>query len=370
MATKNSSKQSRKRKTNTALQGKTRARFLAVGAAAGVVSLAILGSSISNKLSNRPLGPENPYDNSFMTDNFEDTTPGYETDNLVQEPSINTEEITDAEIDSETNTDEYVDFETETTLPELEEPVVTEPVVDKDELGAEFTDVLAKLTNKSKDYINAITGSTPNLTITGFSAITIDSNNCNVLLLGQANIGGKFNNFTSTMTNTDVSLEIYNLSSDNVTEDAFISALDQLLSSETTEFKLQLKQHFDLSNKQDVIDTILNTRLDELTALNSDNQAVLDEISHINKLLTDTSGLKLNVLLNNRTSVDGGYNYSFTVSVNTGKYFYTSDNSFVSKRILATTALKQTMEAHLTNPDEFSINAIPSTAVNQALHII
>lgn len=115
---------------------------------------------------------------------------------------------------------------------------------------------------------------------------------------------------------------------------------------------------------------MLQNRLAELKALNSTEAVITNEIAHIESLLQDTSKLKLSVTLNNRTDAESGYNYSFSLTIHTGKYVYNVDHVFNSKASLSTTALKQAIEEHLDTVVDFKVESRTSSAVNQALYII
>lgn len=326
-------------------KGKTSARIIATGVTAGVISLAIIGGTVANKIINRPT-PEHPYNDSYISDN-----------NFVQEPNIDMEAG-------------YDDFTPDPILPDLNQPIIPDNNDNNEELGVEFVEVLAKLTNRSKDYITSVTGTAPNLTISGLTSMNINSNKNEIVLLGQVKVGDNFNHFIATMSNINNGLKIYNLSGGEISETEFINALDELVSSESTDFKLQLKQYISLSNATSVINNILQSRLGELTALNSTDKTVLDEISHLNNLLKNSENLKLNVLLNSRQTTDNGYNYSFNISVNTGKYVYSSDLEVGSNRVLTTSALKHTIEEYLSVNTDYAVNSITSTSINNALYLI
>lgn len=322
-------------------KGKTSAKIIAGVTVSGVLVASIIGGSLISRLNK-----QHEYDPEKET-GIIDMLP--EDENIQQDPN-------------------YTPDTGDSNVGNIPEPDKNE---DKIEMGVEFVEVLAKLTNKSKDYIATTTGTTPNLTITGLSSMTVNPNSGEIVILGQFSMGDKFNNFVASMTNMDTNLEVYNLSSESITEAEFVSALDELLTAEDTTFKLQLKQHIKLSNENEVIMSMLNTRLNELTALNSTDQSVIDEIDHINALLQDTSKAKLSLLLNNRvTSETGGYDYSFSVAVNTGKYVYSSDHVINSKRMLTTSALKLSIEDYLDTVTDYKVNSITSSAVNQALYVI
>ena len=328
-------------------KGKTSAKIIATGVTAGVISLAIIGGTVANKIINRPT-PEHPYNDSYVSDN--------NNNNFVQEPNIDMEAG-------------YDDFTPDPILPELNQPIIPDNNDNNEELGVEFVEVLAKLTNRSKDYITSVTGTTPNLTISGLTSMNINSNKNEIVLLGQVKVGDNFNHFIATMSNINNGLKIYSLSGGEISETEFINALDELVSSESTDFKLQLKQYISLSNATSVINNILQSRLGELKALNSTDKAVLDEISHLNNLLKNSENLKLNVLLNSRQT-DNGYNYSFNISVNTGKHVYLSDLEVGSNRVLTTSALKHTIEEYLSVNTDYAVNSITSTSINNALYLI
>jgi len=331
-------------------KGKTSAKFIATGVTAGVITLAIIGGNIVSKLSNRP-EPEHPYDDSFISDIG---------NNAVTEPPI----VLDPSYEGE--------FVPEAILPELKDPIIPDekPDTNIEDMSVEFVEVLAKLTNKSKEYIQSIHGNTPNLTIIGLNTMSINNNKSEVQLLGQVKVNDSYNYFVTSLTNPDFNLGIFNLPAENLTEEEFVAALDEILSHEETTFVIKLSQYLQLSNSTEIIDKMLQTRLNSLNAIESKDQQTINEISHLNNAIQNSDALKLSLILNDRVATDDGYNFSFSIAVNTGKYLYTCDDAIVSKRILTPTALKHKIEEYLSNSTELSINATPSSAINQVLHVI
>ncbi len=330
------------KKHYTTYKGKTGLKVLVTGLSATAISLAIVGGTIVSRLDSRP-----DIDKDYK-DYIEETTPDH-----VLEPSV------------DVTTESY---DTDVILPELKEPLPElPPKQEVEELGVEFVDVLAKLTNLSKNYIQTSTGSTssPNLQICGLTNINI-SNNGEVSILGQVSINDKFNNFIANIKNTDTSLAIYNLPTDKVTEQQFIGALDELLSSENTQFAIQLKQHFTLNNEQQIVANILQTRLNELAI----TDPTADEVTYVVNALQNPSKVKFSVLLNNRQTSKNGYIYSFSVIANIGKYTYSFDHSFESNKILNVSALKINIENALSDISNCTISPALSSNVNQALYIV
>lgn len=327
--------------------GKTSSKIIATGVVAGTIAIGVLGANLSAKLSNRP-DPDHPYNDNYISENVNNT--------LITEPSI----------DMEAGYEDYVPGE---TLPELKEPIITNPEEEVEDLGVEFVEVLSKLTTMSKDYIQDKTGSTPNITISGFSSINVKQNSGEVIILGQLTVGDKFNNFIANINNNDTSLEIYNLSADEITEESLVSALDQILSNNNTRYAVQLKQHMKLANEREVVKSILQTRYDELIALNSTEASIMAELTHLNELLK-SNNLKLSVLLNSCIKGETGYDYSFSLAVNTGKYMYSVDHMLNADSRLATTALKATIEDYLDTATDFTVNAISSNSLNKALYLV
>ena len=324
------------------LTGKTSARVIATSVTAGVIALSIGGYSLFSVLSNRDQHISNPYGDDLSN-----------IQNVETEPNVNVDP----------------DFEYNPADPQVPglNPDITNPGDEFEDMGVEFTEILSLLTTKSKDYIHSVTGSTPNnLIVTGFTAMNVDMYAGQVSLLGQVSIGDKFNNFVATIGNNDTSLDIYNLPAD-ISNTEFIDAMHELLTNKDTTFKTQIKQYFKLSNESEIINDMLNARLDELKSLNSTEANVIAEISYINSLINNRVNLSLSVLLDSRTSGDNGYTYSFGLAIHTGKYMYTSSHSFNSTRPLATSALKHQIEEFLNNTNDY--NATPSSAVNQALYI-
>ena len=323
-------------------KGKTSTKVIITAVTAGTMALSIVSGSLFARL----------YDKHQSEDWKDDVTQGF-----VQEDDIH-------QIEGDPSNSVVGDIET--SVDNIAKPTPEEP------LGVEFVEVLAKLTNKSKQYVQSVTNSTtePNLTITGFSSMAIDSNKGEVMMLGQLRMGENYSNFTATMTNANRSLEIYNLSSDSVSEQQLIDALNEYVDDAQTNLSLQLKQHIQVSNQSDVIYNMLQTRLNDLIALNSTEQVILDEISHLNKAISNVNNLKLTILLDNRQPSQNGYTYAFNASVNTGKYVYSSNFAFESNRILATTAVKHNIENRLSDISDCVVTSIPTSAINKALYLV
>lgn len=323
-------------------KGRTATKIIITAATAGTVALSIVGGSLFTRL----------YDSHQSNDFNNETTPGF-----VQEDDIH-------QIENDPSNSIVGDIET--PVDNITKPTPEEP------LGVEFVEVLAKLTNKAKQYVQSVTNSSvePNLTITGFSSMAINSNNGEVMMLGQLRMGDNYSNFTATMKNTNNALAIYSLPSDNISEQDLINALNEYIDDEQTQFSLQLKQHIQVSNQNEVIYNMLQTRLNNLLALNSTEQNIIDEINHLNKAISNVSNLKLTILLDNRQPCQNGYLYAFNASINTGKYVYSSNFSFESNRILATTAVKHNIENRLSDISDCVVTSIPSSAVNKALYLV
>ena len=322
-------------------KGKIVAPVAAVVITGSVIAAALGGANLIYKLNNenRPNSDKNDIVNSELdTDRF--------NGDYVQEPDINME-------------NGYGDYTPESILPELQQPIIPEEDNIESTISPEFVDTLAKLTTMAKDYFNS-----SNLTVVGVTSMTANSANGDVKLLGYAKVGNNYNHIVFNMNNVDVGLDVYSLTED-ITEDELILALDQLLNDKGTEYKCQLKHYISLSNESSIIVNMLNNRLAGLDAT-----ADSEEIEYINNMLKDTSKLKLNVLLNNRQDLENGYNYSFSIILNTGKYTYSSDFAFESDYVLMSSALKHSIENHLDSNTDFEVNATESTAINQAMYII
>lgn len=305
---------------------------------AGTVTITLLKGSIFSNFNRRPeLNNESDAGNS-----------------LLIEPDIETESNYDAEIGP--------------ILPGLQNPM---PEIDDkvEDVGVEFVDVLAQLTNMCRDYSNVTLGGTSNLTVVGISTIQADSNTGKVSIIGQIEVNGGYKNFVATASNGNTSLDIFNLSSE-ISETQLSTSLMELLSDEHTEFKFSQKESFKLSNQRDVIDNILIARLEQLEALNSTDSAILNEIKHINNIIKGNSNASLSVLFNERSESENGYNYSFNISVNTGKYLYTVEQIVSYKRVLSSTALKHALENTLDSTTDYQVSVATISEINSALDLI
>ena len=340
-------------------KGKTSAKVIAVGATAGVISLAIVGGNIIARLNQRPQ-VDNPYDDTYVSDTTTSPEHGANTDNLVTEPPI------------EMDTSYETGLETETLLPELQETMIPDPTPSNpvEDMGVEFVEVLAKLTNMSKEYINSVHGNTPNLTIMGLNSINVNAGKYEVQLLGQVKVNNTYNYFVASVTNANSALNIYNLSTDSVSETDLVNALDEVLSDKKTTFALGLNQHVTLSNSSEIIDEMLASRLEDLNTLDQNDASIKAEKTHLNKAISNSDKLELSIVLNDPIKTEKGYHFSFSLAVNTGKYLYVLEDAILSKRLLNPTALKHSIEDHLDNLAELNVLAIPSTPINEALYVI
>ena len=324
----------------TGYKGKTGARIIAGTLTGGIVALGIWGGSIINKFKN----------------NHETELPSKEPEisDLVQEPSLQTPP-------------NYGEYNPGNTLPELQNPEVPDmaPDVEPVDPSKEFIDVLAKLTNKSNEYIQSVSGGTSNLKVANYSYLTINASTNELCVLAQNEINGKFNNSVITISNATANIYDLFMNSSSAT-----NALNQLLDYTDTSFKLQLKQYIKLSNESEIVARMLQIRLAELQATGLSDSATKAEIAHLEELLEDVSKVKFSVLLNNTQQSELGYNYSFTTVVNTGKYLYSSDHTTESTHSLSTTALKHNIENTLDDMTECKISTVPSASVNQALYVV
>lgn len=324
----------------TGYKGKTGARIVAGTLTAGIVALGIWGGSMINKFKN----------------NHETITPSTEpsTSDLIQEPSLQTPP-------------NYGEYNPGTTLPDLQNPEVPDmsPDIDPINPSEEFIDVLAKLTYKSNEYIQSVSGGPSNLKVANYSYLTINASTNELVVLAQNEVNGKFNNSIITISNPTINIyDTFINSADSA------DALSQLLDYDSTSFSLQLKQYIKLANESEVVARMLQIRLAELQAANSTNNSTKTEIAHLEELLEDVSKVKFSVLLNNTQQNELGYKYSFTTMVNTGKYLYSSDHTTESSHSLSTTALKHNIENTLDDMTECKISAVPSASVNQALYVV
>ncbi len=324
---------------------KTSSRIIAGSILTGVVVLGVTGGSIIHKLSNREEA-EHPYDEAT-------TEVGY----------LETEDTVETETAGET-------YNPEETFPELKDPITdnnNEEVV----LGAEFTDVLAKLTAKSREYIETFNGASSNITVSGISSIKIDSNKGLIVIAGQAKLGDRFSNYKSSVTNSNTALKIYTLqNATDISETDLVNALSELLDSEQSKYELKLFGSVVLSNQQQIAIDMLNARLASLEALNSTDTNVIAEINYINKLLDSNKNLYVNLVLNNTVFENNEYKYSFTTVLNTSKYTYSCDYEFTSSRnYAANNALKHTIENHIAS-NEAKVNMAHTSQIDNGLYLI
>ena len=350
--------------------GKAASKIIAVATTGGIILLTTLGFNIYSRTKDyRPSNTTRPNDTYSDWTDLKDTTIGMDvtTPNphpIVTEPSITTvPSTTPVETTpvsttpanttvvppvSDTTVADTAVADTTVPAPSIKDDVNTGADI---ELYDNFIDVLAKLTSMSKDYIQSVTKSAtqPDLTISGFNVRSIDTNSGDILMVGTLSTGSKISNFVASINNPDTSLDIYNLSSSSITETNLIDALNDLLSSSETELKIQLKQHFAISNEDDVIVSILESRLDDLETSNSSDAKVQQEIHYLNNLLSNVSDLELSVLLNTRETTNNGYKYSFTTTINTGDFLYYSEHSFETQHQLTSNALRANIENYLAN---------------------
>ena len=327
-------------------KGKTSTKIILTAVTAGTLILSVTGASLFDRLYDK-------HQTDSSKENFD----------YVMVPEDNIHQIQGDPSNS-------IVSETETDVENISKPTPEES------LGVEFVEVLAKLTNKAKHYIQSATNSAvePNLTITGFSSIYIDHEAREVLMFGQLRMGENYSNFKATMRNTNNDLAIYDLPIDAdsyTSEQQLIDALDEYVDDEKTAFSLELKQHIQVSNQDEVIHNILQTRLNTLLALNSEEQIILDEIRHLNKVIGNTTNFNLTIYLDKRIPSQNGYSYSFKTLISTGKYSYVSLFEFESNRILSTTAVKHNIEACLSNnSSDYRTYPIHTSSINKALDLI
>ena len=236
-------------------------------------------------------------------------------------------------------------------------------------MSVEFIEVLAKLTNKCKDYLASINGTTPDLTVLGINTITVSKENAEIQILGQTKVNNAYNYFVATIANVN-NLKIYNLPTDSINEDEFIVAFDEALSHKDSKFSTVFNQYISLSNSEEIIIDMLETRLEDLNALDVKDDSVKNEISYINKALNNTDKLELSILVNDPVKTDNGYNFSFSIAVNTGKYLYSLEDAIISKRVYSSVALGHAIENHFDSLAELNVGCVPSTAINEVLYFV
>lgn len=285
------------------------------------------------------------------TTTAETTRPVPTTGGFVPEPTIKVEQTTE--------TTRYQPIPVETT---------TTPEKVETQLGVEFIDVLSKLTEMSKEYLQDISDSSkePNITVTGINSIKIAPSSHTITILGELKAGNTVNNYVATLKNPDKSLKIYSLNGE-ISENELIDALNEFLDSIKTEFEIELMQHFSIASENKIIKNVLQERLNQLNS----SQDNAKEINYVNKLMDHTDKLKLSVLLNNRVKTEDGYKYDLSIIVIAGKYVYCGNLAITSEDQLTSKALAHIIENELsTNLKNCNISMIPASSINQALYLV
>lgn len=273
------------------------------------------------------------------------------------------------------NPDNYGDYNPGETLPELEDVENIIPSVTPDENTDDLTElvnIFATLTNKSKEYINSVTGAEPtNLTITSLNSIKIDNVNGTISILGHLKNGAHYHNFIANVSNGDTSLGIYNIDTTNVSAELLSQDLDEILNNSNSHITFTIKNYVKLSNETEVVKAMLNSRLQSLQAMNSSDDVVVNEINHLTTMLEDTSSVKFSLVLNKRTDAENPYVQPFTAIINTGKFTYQMDMSYEMTKILSGSALTNEIENYLDeNMTNFVVTTLPNSEINSALYII
>lgn len=344
-------KKSKSAKRNSSYKVKTGVKVgIFAGASAAIVGLAFAGAGVFNWI--QTLGgevDELPKDSDYVYS--EPSTPSF------KEP------------------DNYGEYNPDETLPELEDTSTILPDLTPDENADELTElvnIFATLTNKSKEYINTVTGAEPtNLTITALNSIKIDSANGTVSILGHLKNGAHYHNFIANISNGDTTLAIYNIDTASISASTLSQDLDEILNDENSHITFAIKNYIKLSNESEVIKAMLNSRLVTLQATNSTDEAAVAEIEYLTSLLEDSSKVKFSLVLNKRTETENPYVQPFTAIINTGKFTYQMDMSYQRTKILSDSASTAEIENYLDeNMANFVVTALPNAEINNALYAI
>ena len=183
---------------------------------------------------------------------------------------------------------------------------------------------------------------------------------------GELYLNGNHNNFSAIVTNPNTSLEIFNMDPNNVSDNEYLQAFDQFLSSPETSLKIQLNQHFKISNPDKAITHLIQYRLNELKAYEPSSK----EIPYLSNLLSDVSTSKISVSLAQRVQSGSNFIYTFTTLIETDTISYKIPYTFESKQ-LNNAELTEEINKILTTGNNFNFSAVYSTsAMNAATHII
>lgn len=249
---------------------------------------------------------------------------------------------------------------TETTMTYVTEPPIEVEDIEE-QLGVEFVDVLAKLTNEVKEHIRSTSKSEPTISVTGIETMKIDSTSgiitSNLQITTNA---GKSYYAVVQFSNNNQNFEIYNITTD-ITKDEFLTNLDEFLSdadTSCTSFKAQSR--FQIKNEE-TISNILKSRI-KVSNISS------QEVDHLKSVLKNPSEATLLVSLKKSTKINDKYQYEFSAMLNTGKYCLILDASLTSNYKLTENTLRQEFE----NLDfgNFDISSLPTLLIHETMYVI
>lgn len=353
-------------KKPTSLIKKTKARIIAITTAGGIIISTMLGLNAFKDYRPSHNQTDTTTDKIFeTTSSTTATTIDRDPHPIVTEPSIATSPIettpyytTPAETTAATTTGRPE--ATETTMTYVTEPPI-EVEDGENQLDVEIIDILAKFTNKVKEFIQNSSKSEPTISVTGIESMKIDG--IRGIITSNLQIttnAGKSYYAVVQFSNNNSNFEIYNMTSD-ITKDEFVTNLDEYLSdvnTSCTSFKAQSR--FQVKNEE-TISNIINARI------NSSN-ATSQEIAHLKNVLKNPSEVNLLVSLKKSTKIDNKYQYEFSATLNTDKYCLILDVSLTSNYKLTENTLRQEFEN--IDFDYCNINSLPTLFVHETIYII
>ena len=272
-----------------------------------------------------------------FTETFSPETENLETNQTVENiPSYETEET----VKNPTHVDETLESGSEY------EDVITD---------SRYQELLSTLTFKAQAHCAEHRTSLAGMEVIGLNNIRVDQNQ--VALKGDFKNKTQFGNYIITLQNDNSDLKIFNMGENEVSVDEFVTAVNEVLTDNSTSFSMDARQRIIDFNDIDTYGVVENI---------TEGLSNPEEISNLSKNIDNAS---FSLLLNDCVKVDDVYKYSYTVATYTKQTIYASRFAFDSDKKLTSSALLNKIKDHVANPDTICTTvSSPTDSFEKALH--
>ena len=226
-------------------------------------------------------------------------------------------------------------------------------------------EILATLTSWFQEHLKESynLSQNPNLTVISLDSASIDYDYGMIQLTGSLKTDNNLRTFTADIANDNTDLSIFNLS--NISVSDLSNAFVELKNSDGTKTALKLGQFIKIENKPAVVSSILTSRYNDVSKINSKNTKA--EAEYLKKLLQNPSSCTVKVSVT-KLQTEDGWKYTCSAKVNTGKYTYYTTHYITSTNKLKDIEIQEYVNKYLSSGLDSTIHVTPNSVVNQTIH--